>query len=188
MLTSLTWKEREENLARAFRIVARMHNALQITRPIPEDVQQYFGRPYKVFEAPDLVRDILMNFTDDEVKAIKHGLGSVNQFVDSTDQLSHNPIVHMLKEIYRYKFIVSVFWGLCGFLLNYLWEKGKRTREETKGLSGNACWRTSRVGLKCVGENDGARQINRYFPAADSVCRHTFYQRSSAVLDSTANW
>jgi hypothetical protein len=101
VLLSATWKEREENLARAFRIIARRHNALKITRPIPEDVQQYYGRPYLVFEAPDLVRDILSSFTDEEVKAIKHGLGSVNQFVDSTDQLSHNPLLQMLKAVYR---------------------------------------------------------------------------------------
>ena len=54
-----------------------------------------------VFESPDLVRDILNNFKDEEVKAIKHGLGSVNQFVDSTDQLSQNWLVEMLKAVYR---------------------------------------------------------------------------------------
>ena len=95
-----TWKEREENLSRAFRIIARRHNALKITRPIPEDVQQYGGRTYLVFEAPDLVRDIVSSFTDEEVKAIKHSLGSVNQFVDSTDQLSRNPLLQTLKAVY----------------------------------------------------------------------------------------
>ena len=62
VLSSLTWKERESNLARAYRIIARMHNALKITRPIIEDVQQYFGRPYLVFESPDIVRDIREEF------------------------------------------------------------------------------------------------------------------------------
>lgn len=100
VLSSLTWKEREENLARAFRVIARMHNALKITRPLAEDVTNYFGRPYRVFEAPELVRDIVSSFADEEVKAIKHGLGSVNQFVDSTDQLSRNSLLKMLKTIY----------------------------------------------------------------------------------------
>jgi hypothetical protein len=101
VLTSTTWKERESNLARAYRIIARMHNALKITRPIVEDVSNYHGRPYVVFESPDLVRDIVSSFTDEEVKAIKHGLGSVNQFVDSTDQLSNNSLVEMLKAVYK---------------------------------------------------------------------------------------
>jgi hypothetical protein len=102
VLLSSTWKERESNLARAYRVIARMHNALEITRPIAEDVSNYGGRPYLVFEPPNLIHDILISFTDEEVKAIKHGLGSVNQFVDSTDQLSNNSLVQMLlKPVYK---------------------------------------------------------------------------------------
>ena len=101
VLLSSTWKERESNLARAYRIIARMHNALKITRPIVEDVSNYHGRPYVVFDAPDLVHNIMTSVADEEVKAIKHGLGSVNQFVDSTDQLSKNSLVEMLKAVYK---------------------------------------------------------------------------------------
>jgi hypothetical protein len=101
VLLSSTWKDRESNLARAYRIIARMHNVLKITPPIVEDVRGYYGRPYLVFECPQLIGDILNNFTDEEVKAIKHGLGSVNQFVDSTDQLSNNSLVEMLKAVYK---------------------------------------------------------------------------------------
>ncbi len=101
VLLSLTWREREENLARAYRVIAPMHNALKITRPIVEDVSNYHGRPYLVFDSPDLVRDIVSSFTDEEVKAIKHGLGSVNQFVDTTDQLSRLPLVEILKAVYK---------------------------------------------------------------------------------------
>src|SRR5215213_2102321 len=36
VLMSTTWKERESNLARAYRVIARMHNALKITPPIVE--------------------------------------------------------------------------------------------------------------------------------------------------------
>ena len=78
VLLSLTWKERESNLAKAYRVIARMHNALKITPPIVEDVSKYGGRPYIVFESPHLIHDIVKSFTDEEVKAIKHGLGSVN--------------------------------------------------------------------------------------------------------------
>lgn len=101
VLLSLTWKEREENLSRAYRVIARMHNALKITPPIFEDVINYHGRPYMVFECPELIREILNGFTGEEIKTIKHGLGSVNQFVDSTDQLSNNSLVEMLKTVYK---------------------------------------------------------------------------------------
>jgi len=100
VLLSTTWKERERHFAKAYAVVARWHNELQITRPIPEEVSKYGGRPYLVFEAPDLFRDIIDSFTDSEVKALKHGLGSVNQFVESTDQLSHNQLLEMLKALF----------------------------------------------------------------------------------------
>jgi len=95
-----TWKQREEHFSRAFPVIARRHNDLQITRPIPEEVSNYGGRPYRVFEAPDLFADILNSFTDEEVKAIKHGLGSVNQIVESSDQLSRVALAQMLKALY----------------------------------------------------------------------------------------
>jgi uncharacterized protein DUF4037 len=101
VLSSSTWKEREGNLSRAYRVIARMHNALNITPPIVADVQNYHSRPYVVFAAPALVGDIVTSFTDKEVKAIKHGLGSLNQFVDSTNQLSNNGLCKMLKAVYK---------------------------------------------------------------------------------------
>ena len=101
VLLSSTWKERERHLSRAYGVIARMHNALQITRTIAEEVSNYGGRPYLVLEAPHLVGDILNCLTDEEVKGFKHGLGSVNQFVDSTDQISHKSLVEMLKAVYR---------------------------------------------------------------------------------------
>ena len=102
VLLAVTWKERESQLARAFAVIARLHNALQITKPISEKVSQYGTRPYMVFEAPPhLFEDIVRNFSDKEVKAIKHLLGSVNQFVDSTNEVSRNPLAQMFKPIYR---------------------------------------------------------------------------------------
>jgi Domain of unknown function (DUF4037) len=101
VLLSSTWRDREKHLSKAYGVIARLHNALQITRPIAEEVSNYGGRPYLVLEAPNLVGDIINSFTDEEVKAIKHGLGSVNQFVDSTNQLSNNSLCEMLKLAYR---------------------------------------------------------------------------------------
>lgn len=101
VLLSSTWKERERHLARAYGVIARVHNALQITPTLAEEVSNYHGRPYLVFDAPELVGDILNTLTDEEVKAIKHSLGSVNQFVDSTDQISDNSLREILKTVYR---------------------------------------------------------------------------------------
>ena len=101
VLLSTTWKERERHFAAAYAVIAQLHNRMQITGPIPEEVSNYGGRPYKVFEAPDLIRDILSGITDEEIKRLKHLLGSVNQLVDSTDQLARIPVARFLKQLYR---------------------------------------------------------------------------------------
>jgi hypothetical protein len=101
VLLSSTWIERETKLSKAYSVIARKHNALQITRTIPEEVSDYFKRPYLTLDAPNLVDDLINSLTDDGVKAIKHRLGSVNQFVDSTDQVSDISLSEMFKAIYR---------------------------------------------------------------------------------------
>lgn len=101
VLLSTTWKEREGHLARAFPVIARLHNRLKITRPIPEEVSNYFGRPYIVFEAPDLMQDIIARVTDPEFKTIKHCLGSITQLVESTNEVSRVSLSELLKALYR---------------------------------------------------------------------------------------
>lgn len=101
VLLSTTWKEREGHVARAYAVIARLHNALQITRPIPEELSRYGGRPYFVIDPPNVVDDIVVSVTDVEVKAIKHLLGSVNQFVDSTNEVARIPLSRMFKTLYR---------------------------------------------------------------------------------------
>lgn len=101
VLLSATWKEREGHLASAYAVIAPLHNALQISRPIPEEVSNYYGRPYLVIDAPDLLGDIVARFTDEEVKALKHPWGSVNQIMESTDHLSRISTCEMLKALYK---------------------------------------------------------------------------------------
>jgi len=101
VLSATTWKEREGHLARAYEIIARLHNRLQITQPIPEEVSNYGGRPYRVFEVPELVGDILRGLTGEEVKSLKHLLGSVNQVVESTNEVSRGSLSELLKRLYE---------------------------------------------------------------------------------------
>ena len=49
VLRAETWPEREEALMAAYELVAAMHNALQITPPVPTAVEQMWNRPFKVF-------------------------------------------------------------------------------------------------------------------------------------------
>ena len=100
VLQAQEWNARQEFLARAYEIVAQMHNALKLTSPIEEAPTLYHGRPYLVAGDGHHLEELMKALTDEEVRNIKHQLGSVNQFVDSNDQLNDLSLCKTLKDLY----------------------------------------------------------------------------------------
>ena len=101
VLQSQDWKSRQEFLAQAYEVIARMHNALGITIPLKEKAAPYFGRPYLVIGDERYAEELRKSITSDEVKNLRHNLGSVNQWVDSDDKLNELALCEKLKELYR---------------------------------------------------------------------------------------
>jgi hypothetical protein len=89
VLTSQIWQEREQHLSAACEHVAAMHNDLGITEPVPIQVSQFHNRPFMVIQAEAIARAIWEAIEDDEVKALPYGVGKIDQYVNSTDILSH---------------------------------------------------------------------------------------------------
>ena len=83
-----SWQEREAGLTPAYEFVARMHNDLAITDPIHAVVSPYYERPFLVIHADRFVNAIRARIDDEDVLALPAHLGSVDQFVDSTDALN----------------------------------------------------------------------------------------------------
>jgi Domain of unknown function (DUF4037) len=94
------WRARQDFLAQAYEIVARMHNALKVTIALKETTAFYHGRPYLVLADDRYVEELRKSLTSEEVKNLKQNLGSVNQFVDSSDQLNDLYICKKLKGLY----------------------------------------------------------------------------------------
>jgi hypothetical protein len=65
--------------------MARMHNTLGITEPLTTEVSQYHNRPFLVIHADRFVDGIRAKIESEEVLALPEHLGSVDQFIDSTD-------------------------------------------------------------------------------------------------------
>jgi hypothetical protein len=103
VLQAQDWRTRQEGLARAYEIVARLHNALGITIPLQETATQYFGRPYLVAGDERYVEELRKSLTSQEVRNISHQLGSVNQFVDSDDKLNDLDVCRRLRTVYTIK-------------------------------------------------------------------------------------
>ncbi len=101
VLSSTTWPEREQYLARAYTLVAEMHNALGITRPLPTTVSRYHDRPYLVIHAETFDAAIRAAIADETVRAIPARFGAVDQWVDSTDVLSYPRVYRRLDIMYE---------------------------------------------------------------------------------------
>lgn len=101
VLKSNGWKEREQHLANAYRLVAQMHNESGITRPISTGVSYYHNRPYLVIHAGRFADEIRATITDEEIKRLSFTpIGGVDQFIDSTDVLSNPARCAKLKNLY----------------------------------------------------------------------------------------
>jgi hypothetical protein len=85
VLQADSWEERQTHLAIAYELVAEMHNALGITEPLATKVTQFHTRPFLVIHADRFVDAIRAAIKSEDVLALPEHLGSIDQFVDSTD-------------------------------------------------------------------------------------------------------
>jgi len=97
-LEANSWEERQEYLTTAYEFVAQVHNTLSITDPLATEVSRYYSRPFLVIHADRFVDAIRAAITSEQVLALPEHLGSVDQFVDSTDALRY---LDRLKVVYR---------------------------------------------------------------------------------------
>ena len=101
VLLARTWKTRERKLGQAYAIVARQHNALKITKPLPTKVTKYYDRPYLVIHGDEFASCIREAIRDPRVKSITPNVGSIDQFIDSTDVLQQLSVVRRLGVVYK---------------------------------------------------------------------------------------
>ena len=96
-----SWQEREEHLSRAYEAVAALHNALAITPPLPERVSPFYTRPYLVIHAEQFADAIHAAIESPTVRSLPANIGSIDQYVDSTDILANTTPSARLRSLYR---------------------------------------------------------------------------------------
>lgn len=103
VLHGASWEARETSLVVAYERLAWMHNQLALTRPMPEEVRAFFGRPYRVIALHGFADELLRAIRDPEVQAIAQQppIGNVDLFSDNTDLLSNLSRQSVLRQLYR---------------------------------------------------------------------------------------
>ena len=67
-LRAKTWKSREKWLAKAYLLMVQQHNALKITKPVANEITNYYNRPYKVIFAERVAAAIKQTMRKPKVK------------------------------------------------------------------------------------------------------------------------
>ncbi|MAU00931.1 MAG: hypothetical protein CL608_27615 [Anaerolineaceae bacterium] len=83
-----SWQPREAALNEAYLYLARWHNKLQLTDPLPAEVGFFHERPYRVIHTDQYADVLYEQIQDPQVRALPRGLGNLDQLSDSTDILS----------------------------------------------------------------------------------------------------
>lgn len=103
-LSAETWQEREKFLVEAYEFVAAMHNSIGITKPLPANAGQFFGRPFLVIHLHgNFAGAICERISDPEIKRLAGGrlIGGIDQISDNTDILSDPQWRPVLRKLYE---------------------------------------------------------------------------------------
>ena len=81
------WRERMEALADAYEVLARMQNALGVSKPLPEIATSFYDRPFRVIHGELFAQALGEEIKDPDVQRIakRRLIGSLSQWSDSTD-------------------------------------------------------------------------------------------------------
>lgn len=91
---------REHALVTAYRLVAERHNALGITPGLDPEPRPFFDRPALVLDAARFAEACHATVSDPRLKRVGP-IGSIDQFVDSTDVLSNPSAYRRLVEVFQ---------------------------------------------------------------------------------------
>jgi hypothetical protein len=103
VLAATDWRTREKHLSAAYKIVASLHNALDLTDPLPVAVSSFHQRPYMVIHGDRFTTALVARITDEPLRRMAAGrlIGSIDQFSDSTDLREATSLRERLKLLYE---------------------------------------------------------------------------------------
>ncbi len=91
---------RERALVAAYELVACRHNDAGLTEPLDATTRPFHNRPFRVIGAERFVSALAATVTDEQLRGLPL-VGSVDQFVDSTDVLANWGAARRLRSVYE---------------------------------------------------------------------------------------
>ncbi len=100
--SSQNWKEREKYFSKIYKIIGTMHNRLSLTDKIEVKINKFYNRPYKVLESSRYVDSLKIKIKSKKIRSLPL-VGSIDQFVDSSDIKGWTKRTKSLRSIYKCK-------------------------------------------------------------------------------------
>jgi hypothetical protein len=91
VLSSTCMKEREKWISKAYEIVARKHNSLRITDPLPTATSRFHNRPYLIIHGEVFSAQIRKQIRDRQIRELPL-IGTVDQLLYSGDSLNPSQV------------------------------------------------------------------------------------------------
>jgi hypothetical protein len=97
-----TWPQREESLCLAYTHLARLHNQLQLTLPLPEQPRRFFGRPFRVMALHGFADALRKEIGDPQLRVLAdHRLfGSLDLLSDNVDLIANTELRPILQQLF----------------------------------------------------------------------------------------
>jgi hypothetical protein len=100
-ISARAYSEREEALVTAYEYLAKAQNALALHDTVDPTARNYHTRPFRVLHA-DRFADVLAATVTDPLLTALPQVGSVDQWIDSTDVLSEAGRMSSLRTLYEH--------------------------------------------------------------------------------------
>lgn len=100
-LSAETHEDREMALAKCYESAGQIHNELRVTKAVDPSPRTFHSRPFQVLHAERFVEATMEAVTDEEILSLPRHVGSVDQFVDSTDVLGSARRARLVSAFYE---------------------------------------------------------------------------------------
>jgi hypothetical protein len=103
VLGAETWQDRQAAIVPAYELLAKLHNALGVTDPLPEKASPFFGRPFLVIQAGRFDAALREKIEDPQLRAVveKGGaLGGLDEISANTELTSNHAWWKGLRDLY----------------------------------------------------------------------------------------
>lgn len=86
-----TWQTRQDALVESLQILAKMHNALELTKPMNDTASSFYDRPFQVIHAESFADALRQEIRDPQLRSFadRHLIGGISQWTDSAPMLEH---------------------------------------------------------------------------------------------------